>query len=237
MFASPVPAETLHRFGMWLTRNSAEHGVAAVEVFPKNAGDTSWGHALRLPGRHPRRGVWPRVWIGVDWVSGQAAIGHVLSLEGDDPGLIPADAAFFGVEPATGAVGSDGAAGQGAARTGPWAAYNRTARRFDEVAAAPGARGWTRGRQRADGAVGFVRPGKAANEGEGGNLLVVDGVPLFFCFTESRAATQARAVRPPRRCWRCSITVGISLPATARWRPRGTGARVIRPAGAGTRSR
>jgi putative DNA primase/helicase len=66
------------------------------ELFPKQSslptrpnGSISYGNWLRVPGRHHTRDHWSQVWDGGRWLEGDAAIDFMLSLTGDDPGLVP----------------------------------------------------------------------------------------------------------------------------------------------------
>ncbi len=92
LFASPVPAAVLYRFGNWAVRDHSEHSQPKPpEVFPKSGGTTPWGSFVRLPGRHHTRAVWSAVWTDAEWAEGADAVEHILSIEGGDPVLIPAD--------------------------------------------------------------------------------------------------------------------------------------------------
>src|SRR5262249_47320559 len=42
-----------------------------------------------LPGRHHTRPSWSTVWDGAEWVRGEAAVRHILSITGSDPALLP----------------------------------------------------------------------------------------------------------------------------------------------------
>ncbi len=182
LFDGAVVASVLRALGNWLVADSGEWGFAKPpEVFPKSDGDTEWGNWVRLPGRHHTRDVWPRVWSGTEWVRGDTAVTHVLSLSGSDPELIPSAAAVHGIE-----VQSGGSA-KTERPTGlvfAWEDFNKQAT-LDSIGAVLEKQGWTKGRSRTDGAVEFVRPGKRGRDGQGGNLLVVDGTPVFFCFTDA----------------------------------------------------
>lgn len=184
LFATPVAAVILHRFGNWLVTDHADHGFTKPpEVFPKNEGETAWGHWVRLPGRHPKRDVWSRVWTGTQWVTEAAAIAHVLSLTGSDPARIPPEAG----RPAPTAkkeprAKDDRVAGVAGGALEPWEAFNRAAT-AESVAALLERHGWTRDGERTDGAIEFVRPGKG--QGQGANLKVVSGVPIFHVFTDA----------------------------------------------------
>jgi hypothetical protein len=91
----------VYAFLCWLVADHATLGLAeAPETFPKQAAVAPPGQAgqfgnwLRLPGRHHTRDYWSRVWDADAgrWLGGNRAIDHILSIQGDDPGLIPADA-------------------------------------------------------------------------------------------------------------------------------------------------
>jgi hypothetical protein len=100
--ADAVAGGVLFAFGRWLVRAFQDHGFARPpETFPKQPrldDETRFGNWLRLPGRHHKRDFWPRVWDGVSWLDGPAAVRHVLSLTGDPAELIPAAAVEY--EPA-----------------------------------------------------------------------------------------------------------------------------------------
>jgi hypothetical protein len=66
----------------------------APETFPKQQAIVSggFGNWLRVPGRHHTREHWSCAWGGSAWLSGDAAVGHILGLRGDSPELIPAAA-------------------------------------------------------------------------------------------------------------------------------------------------
>jgi len=90
-FSSPIPGPLLHKFANWIAREHAEHGVPTVECFPKQPIAPVCGNWCRPIGRHHTRAYWPSVWNGSSWLRGDDAIDHVLSLTGDNPGLIPID--------------------------------------------------------------------------------------------------------------------------------------------------
>lgn len=195
LFDRPVPAAVLHAFGTWLVHDHAAHGFAQPpEVFPKNDGDTDWGHWVRFPGRHHKRDVWPSVYTGAAWAEGAAAVGHVLSLRGSDPALIPAIAAAYGVEVES--VPARPPEGSPRDWLEPWQDYNRKAT-VGGVAELLERHGWTLGKaRRRDGAVAFTRPGKAERDGESGNLLVRDGVPIFYNFSSESDLPAPRGFDP-----------------------------------------
>jgi hypothetical protein len=92
LFREPVPAADAYRFAKSLVSDHAAHGLAAEpETFPRQPALTGkgFGNFLRLPGRHHSRDHWSRVWNGSEWLAGERAVRFMLSLDGDDPGLIP----------------------------------------------------------------------------------------------------------------------------------------------------
>jgi len=181
LFDGAVAAALLRSLGNWLVRDFAAFGFEKIpEVFPKSDGATEWGNWVRLPGRHHTRDVWPRVWNGTEWVRDADAVEHVLALGGGPIEGIPTEAAVHGIEVQTG----------GGAKTErpdglvfAWEDFNAKAT-VNDVVAVLVRNGWARGGTRADGAVDVVRPGKAAGDGQGGNVLSIDGRAVFYCFTD-----------------------------------------------------
>jgi hypothetical protein len=186
LFDGAVVAAVLRGLGNWLVSDSVDFGFAKPpEVFPKNNGETEWGNWVRLPGRHHTRDVWPRVWNGEEWVRDSDAVEYVLSLAGCDPEVIPAAAATHGIE-----VHSGGREVKPAERPKgvvfAWEDFNKRVA-IEDLAALLERHGWSRGKPRGDGAIEFARPGKTVRQGQGGNLLVKDGLPIFYCFTDGAA--------------------------------------------------
>lgn len=189
-FGRFVRADVLYHFGRWIVADAVEHGFGGpVESFPKrDTGGGFGGGALRLPGLHPKRQVWPRVWDGGRWVEEQAAVDHILSVGGADPDRFIPHAIFeecagrakqspiatpptnpaprFAVNP-TGPA-TDDLPGADFSRRGDWAETGL----FEA--------GWTRG-----GGNAVIRPGKSG--GISGTLdhctSTANGWPLFHCFT------------------------------------------------------
>ncbi|HEX4613274.1 MAG TPA: hypothetical protein VH092_34120, partial [Urbifossiella sp.] len=100
-FEGRVAAPVLHAFAAWLVADAADFGFS-----PPAAGDPASGwpesnpkqpaakagklpSAVRFPGRHHTRDVWPIVFDGAAWVQGAAAVAHVLSLTQVSAALIP----------------------------------------------------------------------------------------------------------------------------------------------------
>ena len=95
LFREPVPTPRVFAFLLWLVSDYATRGLtAAPETFPKQAqiNPGQYGNWLRLPGRHHSREHWSQVWNGQHWLDGEEAVQHILSLKGDSPDLIPAEA-------------------------------------------------------------------------------------------------------------------------------------------------
>jgi hypothetical protein len=101
VFREPVGAPLAFSFIRWLLRDHPRHGLPTMpEAFPKQPavrpgghGPGCYGNWLRMPGRHHRRDYWSAVWDGRRWLGGAPAVEWLLSVRGDNPGLIPRDAA------------------------------------------------------------------------------------------------------------------------------------------------
>jgi putative DNA primase/helicase len=95
LFREPIPTARAFAFARWLVRDHARFGLPAMpETFPKQpqikpGGCGNW---LRLPGRHHKRDHWSQVWDGRRWLEGAEAVAWLLSVSGDNPGLIPREA-------------------------------------------------------------------------------------------------------------------------------------------------
>jgi hypothetical protein len=97
IFNTPVPSAVAFHLATWLTADYAVYGLTArPETFPKQArlDPGRYGNWLRLPGRHHTRDYWSKVWDGSRGLRWRDATDFILSIPGDDPGLIPA-----GIEP------------------------------------------------------------------------------------------------------------------------------------------
>jgi hypothetical protein len=96
IFSVPVPAPIAYAFGLWLTRDWEELGLAErPESFPKQPtldGKTRYGNWVRLPGRHHTREWWSKVWSDGHWLAGEDAIKAIISTRGSDHTLIPEEA-------------------------------------------------------------------------------------------------------------------------------------------------
>jgi hypothetical protein len=94
LLAESIDAARLYHFLRRLVTDHRETGLdKPPEHFPKQADVRmcvkGMGNWLRLPGRHPKREFYSRVWDGSRWLAGHAAIDFMLSLTGDDAALIP----------------------------------------------------------------------------------------------------------------------------------------------------
>jgi putative DNA primase/helicase len=92
LFSESIPTPRVFAFLRQLVADHAERGIPnAPEIFPKQplVSPGRCGNWLRLPGRHHSRDHWARIWNGAQWVNDPA---FALTLTGDDPARIPADA-------------------------------------------------------------------------------------------------------------------------------------------------
>jgi hypothetical protein len=97
LVAGVIPTSRLYHFLRRLVADHARHGMAVPpETFPKQPevrslpdGRPGYGNWLRLLGKHHTSNHWSRVWDGVRWLDGAAAVDYVLSRTGDPPSLIP----------------------------------------------------------------------------------------------------------------------------------------------------
>ena len=207
LFSEPVSGAVLHGFGRWLVADSPAFGFAKPpESFPKQvvvsaAGNAAW---LRLIGRHHSREVWGMVWNGVEWLDGEAAVSHVLTLSGDSPGAIPA-----GVETVPAATkppreakpSSSGKASKKSASTerDVFAEYNATVT-LDTVI------GWheTKGHVvtfRGSNRVEFRRADKTGS-GESFNVQMCEGTPITWNFSDKAGLPVGHGMNPVHvRCW------------------------------------
>src|SRR5262249_30241859 len=88
-------AARLHHFLHQLVSDFKDHGLAkAPEIFPKQSDvrlcEKKLGNWLRVPGKHHKRPHWSRVWNGCEWLEGEQAVLHTLSLQGDPVGVLDA---------------------------------------------------------------------------------------------------------------------------------------------------
>jgi hypothetical protein len=189
LFAGPVDGVRLRAFARWLAFDRAKQGVARVECFPKQTrvtGDKP-GNGLRLIGRHHTRDHWPEVFNGSEWLTGDAAVAHVLSLTGDSPDLIPdgiVNPPDPNAEPVPPGCPPREKQGAGDGWVEPADAYNRSVTFADvdallqEAGAEPA--------KTAPGRIDYTRPGKDPGRGYSGNLKDCGGFPVFWNFSDNR---------------------------------------------------
>lgn len=97
LLAEPVPTPRVFPFLQSLIHDHSRYGICRPpETFPKQPrlcptadGKGQYGNWLRLPGRHPTREHFSRVWDGRCWLTDHPAIDFLLSLRGDSPSLLP----------------------------------------------------------------------------------------------------------------------------------------------------
>jgi P4 family phage/plasmid primase-like protien len=96
IFSDPVLPAVAYHFGRWIVQDFADYGLSeAPECFPKQESlkGIEFGNAMRLPGRHHTTEYFSEVFDRQEWRAGNEAIDLILKCTGDDPGLIPAEAA------------------------------------------------------------------------------------------------------------------------------------------------
>lgn len=200
LFAADLPGPVLRAFGQWLVSDAGAFGFPKkVECYPKQAEVPTgkFGSWLRLVGRHHTRDVWAEVFDGTSWLEGAAAVAHVLSLTGDAPGLIPAEARRV-AQSAPGANGKH--------RTEPRRdresvldAYKATITLDDVV-------GWLekeghdpyhKERDRVD----FTRAGKKPGD-QSFNVKVIGGTPITYSFSDNAGIPDNVGLNPVQlRCF------------------------------------
>lgn len=94
LLAEPIDAGRVHAFLKRLVSDYERlHLSAPPEIFPKQPDvrkcAKGLGNWIRLPGRHHKREHWSMAWEGEKFLQGEAAVLHMLALQGDPPWLIP----------------------------------------------------------------------------------------------------------------------------------------------------
>jgi hypothetical protein len=94
LLVEPIDAGRLFHFMRSLTADHRHAGLdKRPECFPKQPDmrrcAKQLGNWLRLPGKHYKYDFWSEMWDGSRWLAGEAAIDFMLSLDGDDPALVP----------------------------------------------------------------------------------------------------------------------------------------------------
>ena len=207
LFDTDVPGPVLLAFGSWLVRDAKAFGMPGdVERFPKQSTVLAgkFGNWLRLIGRHHKRDAWATVFDGTTWLEGGAAVAHVLSLSGDSPDRIPAEAAPQKPPepgPTRPAPGASASAPRGSAprdRRDVFEAYNRTVP-LDAVVEWHTAAGHTVIHASAE-RVNFARMGKTG--GESFNVKLFGGVPITYNFSNRAGVPDNKGLSPSQvRCF------------------------------------
>jgi hypothetical protein len=93
LFDRPMPTPRVYAFMRDLVSDHDDHGVAEVEIFPKQprVRPDGFGNWARMPGLHHSRPVWTKVWDGNRWTAGEQAVQVILARQGDPADLIPPD--------------------------------------------------------------------------------------------------------------------------------------------------
>lgn len=95
LFDKPTETRKLYLFAKWLRRDWEALGLDAdPETFPKQASiePGRFGNLVRLPGRHHTRDHYTKVWDGLSWLEGSAAIKAITGTKGSPATLIPPEA-------------------------------------------------------------------------------------------------------------------------------------------------
>lgn len=193
-FNECVEGRKLFDFGQWLVRSYADYGFQKPpEVFPKQKSIAGkYGNWLRVVGRHPSREFWPRVWDGKAWLEGEQAVELILSLDGDSQTSIP-EAALS--DPNTEKPSSPKRRRSADDATDdPFQAFNQ-ASTAETVRWMLERHGWTFAGRRGD-RWDFRRPGKESGQSQSGNICVIDGVPIFYPFTDASSLDQNKGLNP-----------------------------------------
>jgi len=109
VFDEPILTVHVRQLFRWLTRDWREQGLSEPpECFPKQdsiqplgSDHGAYGNWARLPGRHPKRSHWSRIYVDGEWVEGDGAIDALLDVTGDPAQLIPNEALSFDLQPKT----------------------------------------------------------------------------------------------------------------------------------------
>jgi hypothetical protein len=103
-FKKPLGADIAHWLAQQIKQRLKAAGLPDCEVFPKQGEiniDTPYGNWVRLPGKHPKRDHWTRIYdlAGDKWLEGEQAVKAILAVAGDDAGKLLG--AFKAAQPAT----------------------------------------------------------------------------------------------------------------------------------------
>jgi hypothetical protein len=94
LLSEPIQTSIAYKFIRWLQHDWRDLGLACEpETFPRQPRIAvgAFGNWVRLPGKHPRHAHYTRIWDGSEWLTGDRAVEHLLSLQGDPASLIPAE--------------------------------------------------------------------------------------------------------------------------------------------------
>ncbi len=205
LFDADVPGPLLHAFGAWVVSDAKEFGFEKpVESFPKqdHVAADKYGNWLRMVGRHHSRDVWASVFDGVNWLEGEDAVAHVLTLTGDPPDLIPA-------APHPAAVPPPSPPGTNEKVHRP-ASYGERPDVFQEYKPTlADVVGWLEraghtATRRTPDRVDFTRAGK--HSGESFNVKVINGAPVTFCFSTNAGLPDLKGIGPVQL--RCHLEYG-----------------------------
>jgi hypothetical protein len=202
-FDRRVPGPVLCAFGRWLVRDAKDFGYPKeVEAFPKqeHVPADGCGNWLRVPGRHHKQDVFASVYDGHAWVEGDDAVDHILSITGDDPGLIP--------EAAAAPPKAEGAGQKRTTftpRSTKWDDGPDVFKEFNKTVSLDTVVRWHEDRghhvtDRTEGRVEFLRDGKKG-KGQSFNVQVVDGVPVTWNFSTNAGMPNDVGLSPAQvRC-------------------------------------
>ncbi|MBV8608162.1 MAG: PriCT-2 domain-containing protein, partial [Singulisphaera sp.] len=92
-FKKPIPAAVAWWLGAQLRDALEAAGFPPGEFFPKQDGvtlTTPYGNWIRLPGKHPKRDHWSRIYDLKTgrWLEGEDAVKYLVAVAGDDPGQL-----------------------------------------------------------------------------------------------------------------------------------------------------
>jgi hypothetical protein len=202
LFSRDVQGVISHAFGQWMVSDASEFGFASpVESFPKQSHVPAgkYGNWLRLVGRHHTRDVWAKVFDGKSWLEGAAAVAHLLTLTGDSPDLIPAEARPTPPPRTTPSASGASRNSDGHKHDDVFPAWLATVT-LDNVVSWLEVAGHTAIRRTAD-RVDFTRAGKKPGGGSF-NVKVIDGTPITYSFSTNAGLPDGEGLNPSQlRCF------------------------------------
>lgn len=89
MFDEPIPGELAYRLALWIKRQAGAPGVEAFPKQPEINAARPCGNWLRIPGKHPRRDHWSRIWNADTerWISWPDAADALIHAPINDAGV------------------------------------------------------------------------------------------------------------------------------------------------------